>query len=81
MTLGLFRRSEPPAWEAKGETHWGGGHRVVARHGFVTGGWIQMEKSRRKLEKDLVIKGAKGILNFPPLLERTRYDGDSFYCR
>jgi hypothetical protein len=40
-----------------------------------------MEKSRRKLDKDLVIKGAKGILNFYPLLERTCYDGDSFYHR
>jgi hypothetical protein len=41
----------------------------------VAGGWIQLEKSSRKLDKDLVTKGAKGILNFSPLLEC--HDSDS----
>jgi NADH/NAD ratio-sensing transcriptional regulator Rex len=30
-----------------------------------------MEKPGRKLEEDLVTKGAKGILNFSPVLDRT----------
>jgi hypothetical protein len=29
-----------------------------------------MDESRRKPDKDLVTKGAKGILNFPTVLDR-----------